>query len=133
MRDIALLLIGVLAGGAMNLGVQLVLRRGERGRLVALAARIMYDELWDLRYADLNGHPPEVHRQRVRAAWHEHRATLVDLGYETWAAVDEMVLKIAYPDDYASDPLDSHDNRLELALVRLEPHARRPRSLQRFT
>jgi hypothetical protein len=131
-RDILILMVGVIAGGAMNLSVNLALRHIERRRTIAMAARTLYDELYDFGYEEINAHPVTETRRRVRAAWREHRATLVDVDDQLWDAVDEIVLKLAYPSDYADDPPESHNSRLELALYLLEPHARRPETLRRF-
>lgn len=116
----------------MNLGVQARLAHLQRRRSLRLAARVMYSELMEYGYVEINSDRPRFDASHVHAAWREHRAALVDLGDETWRAVEEAVMAVVYS-ELAAPPRDSHNVTLENALVLLEPHTALPIGLRGFT
>jgi hypothetical protein len=133
MHDLLVLLIGVVLGGAMNLTVQLMLGCIQRRRELRLAARVLYDELMEIGSIEINTCSGKFDPANVHAAWREHRAALVNLGGETWSAVEEGVMWAVYPQQFEGlGPPQSHNARLERALYLLEPRAALPRSLRGF-
>ena len=134
MKAIVLLLVGVVAGGGMNLAVQSTVARLQRRRSVRLAARVVYGELMECGYVEINSSDARLFdASHVHAAWREHRAALADLGDREWSAIEQAVMAIVYPELEPPRPPDSHSATLERALALLEPHAALPRDLRGFT
>lgn len=129
MRDVSLLLVGVLAGGMTNLAVQLFLELRRQRRERRLAIRVIYNELLELGNLEINAGPLDP--SHLQAAWREHRSSLVDLGDEKWNSVQDAVTYAAYPDLFPPI-MDSHNSILEGALVALEPEAGLPHSMRGF-
>lgn len=134
MKAIVLLLVGVVAGGGMNLAVQSTVARLQRRRSVRLAARVVYGELMEYGYVEINSSDARLFdASHVYAAWREHRAALADLGDREWSAIEQAVMAIVYPELEPPRPPDSHNATLERAPALLEPHAALPRDLRGFT
>src|SRR5262245_28373115 len=131
MRDITLLLVGVLAGGAVNVAVQLLLRRVDRQRALRVAVRAVYEELAEYGYRQINGEFDVVDASHLHAAWREHRVALADLGNAVYTAVSDAVGDAVYP-EFGAQPPDSHNASLEKAMYLLEPHAKLPAALRSF-
>jgi hypothetical protein len=130
MRDLAILLVGVIAGGLMNLLVQLGVEGRRRRRELKLAARVIYSELSEYGNLEINDGP--VNARRLHEVWREHRAALVDLGAEEWSAIEAAVENAVYPATYPQAPSSAPNDSLEKALWLLEPHADLPTALRGF-
>ena len=99
MKAIVLLLVGVVAGGGMNLAVQSTVAHLQRRRSVRLAARVVYGELMEYGYVEINSADVRLFdASHVHAAWREHRAALADLGDREWSAIEQAVMAIVYPE-----------------------------------
>jgi hypothetical protein len=114
MKAIVLLLVGVVAGGGMNLAVQSTVARLQRRRSVRLAARVVYGELMEYGYVEINSSDARLFdASHVHAAWREHRAALADLGDREWSAIEQAVMAIVYPELEPPRPPDSHNATLD--------------------
>lgn len=134
MGAVFILILGVVVGGAMNVAVQLFLDRLARRRACRLGARVLYSELMELGFVEINlesGVGPSNALQ-VHAAWREHRASLIDLGEEVWRAVEEAVMEALYPELPRRFPGGSHNAALEVAVGLLERHAALPPKMRAF-
>jgi hypothetical protein len=127
------LLVGVVAGGGMNLLVQILLDRVRRQRELRLAARVVYDELMEYGYREINSEQPPSDASHLHTAWREHRAALVDLGQKDWSSIEDAVMAPVYPDLQPPRRPESHNSVLEKACGVLEPHAGLPREMRGFT
>jgi type II secretory pathway pseudopilin PulG len=130
MRDAAILLVGVIAGGLMNLWVQLGVERRRRRRSLRLAARVIYSELSEYGNLEINDGPLDA--SHLHEAWREHRSALIDLGAEEWSAIEAAVENALYPQVYPQKPSSAPNDSLEKALSLLEPHADLPEGLRGF-
>ena len=117
----------------MNLAVQSMLVRRQRRRSVRLAALVIYGELMEYGYVEINSDRPPFDASHVHAAWREHRAALVALGDDAWRAIETAVMAAVYPELEPPRPGESHNSRLEYALALLEPHTALPSGLRGFT
>jgi hypothetical protein len=129
-RDVALLLAGVVTGGLMNLVVQLGLERRRRRRELKLAARVIYSELSEYGNLEINDGPLDA--SHLHQAWREHRSALIDLGAEEWSAIEAAVGSAVYPETYPQQPSSAPNDSLEHAMWLLEPHADLPKGLRGF-
>ena len=128
------MLIGVIAGGGANLAVQLWIRHIDQQRARRTAARILYDELTEIGTVEMNDGPLATRDiEHLHQLWRDHRTGLADLSHDEWLAVEAAVLDRARPDCIGPQPRDSHDGRLELALLVLEREAGLPRSRRAFS
>lgn len=128
MRELVILLVGVVAGGAINLLVQLGLERARRQRSLKLAARVIYNELSEYGNLEINDGPLDA--SHLHEAWREHRSALIDLGADEWSAIEAAVENAVYPQTYPQAPSSAPNDSLEKALWLLEPHADLPRGLR---
>lgn len=132
MRSVTLLLVGVVAGGGMNLFVQIALDRLRRRRELRLAARIVYDELMEYGYREINSELPPSDASNLHTAWREHRAALVDLGQRDWSSIEDAVMVAVYPEMQPPRRPESHNSALEKACAVLEPYAGLPQDMRGF-
>lgn len=130
MRDLAILLVGIVTGGLMNLLVQLAVERRRRRRELKLAARVIYSELSEYGNLEINDGPLDA--SHLHQAWREHRSALVDLGAKEWSAIEAAVENAAYPETYPQAPSSAPNDSLEHAMWLLEPHADLPKELRGF-
>lgn len=115
----------------MNLLVQTILDR--RRRDLTLAARIVYDELMEYGYRDINSAQPPSDASHLHAAWREHRAALLDVAEDDWGSIQAAVMAAVYPDMHTPWKPESHNSVLKKACVVLEPHSGLPRAMRGFS
>jgi hypothetical protein len=130
LRDLVILLTGVVAGGLMNLLVQLGIEQRRRRRELKLAARVIYSELSEYGNLEINDGPLDA--SHLHEAWREHRSALVDLGADEWSAIETAVENAIYPATYPQAPSSAPNDALEKAMWLLEPHAGLPKALRGF-
>jgi hypothetical protein len=93
-------LIGVVVGGLLTAGADYVARRAAARQARRLAARVLYDELANVRasvrWSMKNRNPalsfPE--KLELSATWREYRRDLGSVGWDVWAAVDHAVASL---------------------------------------
>jgi hypothetical protein len=125
-----ILIVGVVAGGLMNLLVQLGVDRQRRRRELKLAARVLYSEMFEYGNLEINAGPLDA--TQLHQVWREHRSALVDLGAEEWRVIETAVENAVYPETYPQPPSSAPNDSLEKALWLLEPHADLPKALRGF-
>jgi hypothetical protein len=128
------LLIGALLGGAINVAVQLFLRRVHRARERRLAARVLLGEMSEIASARINSETGFYEARPLHEAWRQHRAALTDLGADDWQCLDDAVMSIVYPEQHppgrpSGNPLTPH---MDNAFFVLERHADLPPSLRHY-
>lgn len=127
-----LLLIGAFFTSTMGVLVQLASPRVAKGRSERRAARVIYQEIWELGNLEINSSGP-TDPSHLYKVWCQNRADLAELGKEVWEAADEAVLWAVHPEQFVNHVPESHNSRFERALMLLEPRSGLPRALQIFS
>ena len=131
MLNATYLVLGALLGGAINVVVQLHLRRVDQARARRLAVRVLFSELAEVASAKINDPSGEFDAGPLHAAWREHRAALTDLGGEDWRHLDDAVMSLVFPEQYPTEQPSSNPltDRMDRAFLVLERHADLPHTL----
>src|SRR5436190_19938609 len=99
MDEAAFALIGVVAGGGANLAVQLYIRRIDERRGVQTAARILYDELMEAGWVEMQAGPlAKRDIEYLHQLWRDQRTALAGISRADWNAVEAAIFHRARPE-----------------------------------
>jgi hypothetical protein len=134
MTNALYLLLGALLGGAINIIVQLYLRRVDRHRERRLACRVLIGEFGEIASAMINTETARYDPRPIHDAWRAHRAALTDLGADAWHTLDSAVMQLVYPDHFPPEIPSSNPllDRMDLAFIVLERYATLPAGLRYY-